>query len=519
MKKIAGKSSQKHADTHHLELRNLKPKDYDDIREAMLIVYPHLGAWPREYYLAMLDRFPEGQIGIEDNGHIVAVVLSLIVNYEMFGDHHSYKQIIGDGTLATHDPEGDVLYGIEVFVHPEYQDMRLGRRLYDARKNLCRQLNLRAVIAGARIPGFHEYADKIGPDEYIELVKRKEIRDTILSFQLANDFHVRRIIRDYIPNDVQSHGYAVLVEWNNIFYQPRKLSAVNQRKSTVRVGSVQWQMRTVKSVDELTQHIEFFVDALAGYKCDFALFPEFFNIALMGLMPQATPADAIRELALYTAPVCDAMRKLALSYNINIVAGSMPVYENSELYNVSFLMRRDGSMGSQYKLHPTPDERAYWGVRGGDRLKAFDTDAGRIGILVCYDCEFPEPARILADQGMQILMVPFWTDTKNGYQRVRLCAQARAIENECYVAITGSCGNLPKVENADIQYSQSAVFTPSDFAFPHDGVAAESTPNTEMTLIVDLDLNKLKLLHERGAVRNLLDRRRDLYRLEWRGPQ
>jgi predicted amidohydrolase len=213
------------------------------------------------------------------------------------------------------------------------------------------------------------------------------------------------------------------------------------------------------------------------------------------------------------------MRSLALSYNINIIAGSMPVYENSELYNVSYLMRRDGSIESQYKLHPTPDERAYWGVRGGDKLKTFDTDAGRIGILVCYDCEFPEPARILADQGMQILMVPFWTDTKNGYQRVRHCAQARASENECYVAITGSCGNLPKVENADIQYSQSAVFTPSDFAFPHDGVAAESTPNTEMTLIVDLDLNKLKTLHERGGVRNLRDRRQDLYRVDWLGPK
>ena len=512
-------SKPEHSDVHRLKLRNLKPEDYDDIRETMLVVYPHLGAWPRDHYLAMLQRFPEGQIGIEDNGHVVAVVLSLIVDYEEFGDHHTYKEITGGGKLSTHDPDGDVLYGIEVFVHPDYRDMRLGRRLYDARKNLCRQLNLRAVVSGARIPGYHTHADKMGPDDYIDLVKRKELRDPILSFQLANDFHVRRIIRDYIPNDAESCGYAVLVEWNNIFYQSKKPSAVNLRKSTVRVGSVQWQMRSVKSVDELMHHIEFFVDALAGYKCDFALFPEFFNIALMGLTPEESPAESIRTLAQFTEPVRDAMRSLALSYNINIVAGSMPVYENSELYNVSFLMRRDGSMESQYKLHPTPDERAYWGVRGGDRLKVFDTDAGKIGILVCYDCEFPEPARILADQGMQILMVPFWTDTKNGYQRVRHCAQARAIENECYVAITGSCGNLPKVENADIQYSQSAVFTPSDFAFPHDGVAAESTPNTEMTLIVDLDLNKLKVLHERGGVRNLRDRRQDLYRVEWLGPK
>ncbi|RZK30164.1 MAG: hydrolase, partial [Hymenobacter sp.] len=145
----------------------------------------------------------------------------------------------------------------------------------------------------------------------------------------------------------------------------------------------------------------------------------------------------------------------------------------------------------------------------------FDTDFGKIGILVCYDVEFPELSRILSDEGMKILFVPFWTDTKNAYQRVRICAQARAIENECYVAITGSVGNLPRVENMDIQYSQSAVFSPSDFAFPHDAIVAEATPNTEMTLIADLDLDLLKDLNTSGAVRNLRDRRKDLYSLGW----
>jgi predicted amidohydrolase len=119
---------------------------------------------------------------------------------------------------------------------------------------------------------------------------------------------------------------------------------------------------------------------------------------------------------------------------------------------------------------------------------------------------------------MEILFVPYWTDTKNAYLRVRRCAQARAIENECYVVISGSVGNLPQVENMDIQYSQSAVFSPSDFAFAHDAIVAEATPNTEMPLIVDLDLDKLRQLRVRGSVRNLADRRRDLYRVRWIGP-
>jgi predicted amidohydrolase len=127
--------------------------------------------------------------------------------------------------------------------------------------------------------------------------------------------------------------------------------------------------------------------------------------------------------------------------------------------------------------------------------------------------EFPELSRILADEDMEILFVPFWTDTKNAYLRVRRCAQARAIENECYVAIAGSVGNLPRVENMDIQYAQTAVFSPSDFSFPHDAIVAEATPNTETTVVVDLDLDLLKELRTKGSVRNLQQRRKDLYKL------
>ena len=145
-------------------------------------------------------------------------------------------------------------------------------------------------------------------------------------------------------------------------------------------------------------------------------------------------------------------------------------------------------------------------------MRFFNTDIGKIGILICYDVEFPELSRNLVDKGMTLLLVPFLTDTKNAYLRVRRCAQARAIENECYVAISGSVGNLPKVENMDIQYSQSAVFTPSDFAFPHDAIAAEATPNTEMTLMVDLDLDLLKELRQQGSVRNLESRREGVVR-------
>jgi len=154
---------------------------------------------------------------------------------------------------------------------------------------------------------------------------------------------------------------------------------------------------------------------------------------------------------------------------------------------------------------------------GGSKLQVFHTDCGKVAILICYDAEFPELGRRLAEQGVQIIFVPFCTDTATGYYRVRHCAQARAIENECYVVISGSVGNLPKVINMDIQYAQSAVLSPSDFAFPDKGVVSEATANAEITLITDVDLDDLKDLHVRGSVRNLKQRRKDLYRADWLG--
>ena len=501
---------------HKLHLRHLTIDDYADLKTIMDKVYPDLGgAWPKEKFRAQLEAFADGQIGIEDHGVVVAVALSVIVDYDKFGDQHTYDEITGDAYLTTHGPKGDVLYGVDVCVSPDYHGMRLGRRLYEARKELCQNLNLKSIVAGGRIPNYESHAHEMTPQVYIERVKRKELYDPILSFQLANDFDVKRVLKNYLPEDKESHGYATLLEWNNLYYDPGKAPLIGATRTTARVGCVQWQMRPLKSVEELIQQVEFFVDALSDYQCDLALFPEFFNAPLMGLEQHRTSVDAIKALASFSDEIVDSISKLAVSYNINIIAGSIPVLENDELLNVAYLCRRDGTIDSQYKIHPTPYEARAWTMHGGDKLRVFDTDFGKIGILICYDVEFPELARLQSEQDMQMLFVPFWTDTKNAYLRVRCCAQARAIENECYVAIAGSVGNLPKVDGADIQYAQSAVFSPSDFAFPHDAIMAETTPNTEMTLIVDLDLEKLNKLRNEGSVRNFLDRRRDLYQVTW----
>ena len=504
-------------DSAKIEIRNLRVKDYEELKISMIESY---NSMPQEYWSekeinTLIKKFPEGQICIVIDDKIAGCALSIIVDYGKFDDNHTYEKIIGGENFSTHTKNGDVLYGIDVFIHPEYRGMRLGRRLYEARKELCEQLNLKSIVFGGRIPNYAAHADTLTPKQYIDKVKLKEIHDPVLSFQLSNDFHVKKVIKGYLQGDHESKEYATLMEWNNIYYQKPE-SIIASKKTVVRLGLVQWQMRNFSNFNALVSQIEFFVDAVSDYQSDFILFPELFNAPLMAAYNHLNAAEAIRELSHHTEPLLEKFVDFAINYNINIITGSMPQVIGEHMYNVGYLCRRDGSYERYEKLHITPSEESAWGMKGGNGIKTFDTDCGKIGVLICYDVEFPELPRLMAEDGMNMLFVPFMTDTQNGYSRVRHCAQARAIENECYVAIAGSVGNLPKVRNMDINYAQSAVFTPSDFAFPVNGVKAEATPNTESTLIADVDLDLLKELHNFGSVRNLKDRRTDLYNLKLR---
>lgn len=496
----------------NIELVFLKIEDYEELKQAMIEAYSNMPEiyWSKDQIKKLVDNFPEGQVGIKVDNELAGCALSLIVDYSKFDEKHTYSEITGDYTFKTLNPDGDILYGIDIFIRPKYRGLRLGRRLYDYRKELCENLNLKGIIFGGRIPNYHKYSKEISPKEYIDRVRKKEIHDPVLDFQMSNDFHPSKVLKGYLEGDKESEEYAVLLEWDNIYYE-KPTQKATLKKTVIRLGLVQWQMRLYKDLDELMQQAEYFVDAVSAYRADFALFPEFFNAPLMADYNHLSESEAIRKLAEYTKKIKNHFAEFAITYNINIITGSMPELVDGLLYNVGYLCKRDGGVERFEKLHITPDETKVWGVQGGKNIKTYDTDCGKIGILICYDIEFPELSRILAKEGMDILFVPFLTDTQNGYSRVRNCAMARAIENECYVAIAGSVGNLPKVHNMDIQYAQSMVFTPCDFSFPTNGIKAEATPNSEMILIADVDIDMLRELNQFGSVRNLKDRRSDIY--------
>ncbi|WP_323814771.1 bifunctional GNAT family N-acetyltransferase/carbon-nitrogen hydrolase family protein [Cellvibrio sp. NN19] len=501
-------------EAHHIEIRHLSHQDMFELKVACNEVYPDsaLASWDEKVIGRLLTKFPEGQICVCVDGKVVGCALSLIIDYQQFGDDHSYDQITDNLKFSTHDPVGDVLYGIEVFIHPEYRGLRLARRLYAARKELCENLNLRAIIAGGRMPGYAAHAHEMNAKTYIAKVKAREIYDPVLSFQLANDFHVRKVLTAYLAGDKESKECATLIEWINVYYT-KSPKLINAERSEVRIGLVQWKMRRMDKLEELFEQMEFYVDAVSDYKSDFILFPELFSAPLMAEFNHLSFTESIRGLAIYSEAIRDKFIEMAISYNINIISGSMPLMDNEKLYNSGFLCRRDGTWERYDKIHNTPAEVRNWAMTGGQHIRVFDTDCGKIGIIICYDVEFPEYSRLLADQGMNILFVPFLTDTQSGYTRVRHCAMARAIENECYVAIAGAVGNLARVNHMDIQYAQSALFTPSDFSFPATGIKSEATPNSEMTLIVDVNMDLLKKLHSHGSVHTMRDRRKDLYEL------
>lgn len=495
-----------------LELRLLNLADYDDVVALQLKCFPSMKTWSKEQFQSQVSIFPEGQICVHYKNKLVASSSSLILDFNLYSEWHSWHEIADNGFIRNHNPNGNTLYGIEIMVDPEYRGLKLARRLYNARKELAKKYNLMRIILGGRIPGYAKHADKMSAREYVDKVIQKILFDPVLTTQTSNDFVVMRLIPNYLTSDEESKGYATFLEWTNIDYVPdttRKFIP----SIPVRICAVQYAMRMIKSFEEFATHCEFFVSVASDYKCDFIVFPEIFTTQLLSFLPNERPALAMRKLSEFTPRYLDLFTNLAIKYNINIIGGSHFTIEEDNLYNIAYLFRRNGTIGKQYKLHITQNEKKWWGVKPGNTLEVFDTDKGKISIQICYDIEFPELSRIAVERGAQMIFVPFCTDERYAYLRVRYCAQARCVENHVFVAIAGDVGNLPAVENLDIHYAQSAIFTPSDIPFTRDAIQAEATPNIETVIIDDLDLELLKRHRQTGSVLNWNDRRQDLYQI------
>ena len=508
-----------------LVVRHAREGDVPAIQKLYKKVYPGMSSYSSDQLRGQINNFPQGQFVATYEDEIVGYCATFRIAEAIAFAPHTWWQITGNGFASRHDPAGDWLYGMEVFVDPDFRGLRIGQRLYAARKALATELHLKGIVFGGRIPGYARRSKKIGsPRAYVDAVAAKNLRDSVLGFQLRNGFEIHGVLEDYLPSDTESGGHAAHLVWRDPKYiAPEPVSDRQSRRSvdTVRVSLVQYQQRRLKSFEEFAAQVEYFVDVVADYKSDFVVFPELFTLQLLSIENEQIPAsEAIAHLTRYTEPLKELLSGLAVSYNINIIGGSHPSREeNGDIRNTCYVCLRDGSIHRQDKIHPTPNERYWWHIQGGTEVSTIMTDCGPIGVNICYDCEFPELSRHLVDQGAQILFVPFCTDERQSYMRVRYCGQARAVENQMYVVLAGNVGNLPNVDNMDIQYAQSCILTPCDVAFARDGIAADTTPNVEMVAFADLRLDNLRTARHSGTVQNLRDRRFDLYRIDWRGGQ
>ncbi|MCB0352808.1 MAG: GNAT family N-acetyltransferase, partial [Bdellovibrionales bacterium] len=350
---------------HHetpLVLRNTLESDIPQLSRLQVACFPGMQNTDDEAFRNQIRVFPEGQFCIESRGEIIASCSAMIVDFDDEDEIEEYDSITSDGYISKHNQYGDTLYGIEIMVDPRYRGMKLARRLYEARKQLVREKNLKRIIVGGRIPGYAKHAHEMSVREYVELVSSRSLLDPVLTAQLANGFTISRLISSYLEDDKDSAGHATLLEWVNLDYEitPRR---ARRRPQRARVCAVQFHVRQVRDLSAFERQCEYFASSASDMKCDFLVFPESFSTELLSLFSSADPARAIRKLALHTPQLLSTMSKLAVRYDVNIIGGSLFTLEGEDLFNVAFLFRRDGTIDKQYKLRISPSEQRWWGVQ------------------------------------------------------------------------------------------------------------------------------------------------------------
>lgn len=240
---------------------------------------------------------------------------------------------------------------------------------------------------------------------------------------------------------------------------------------------------------------------------DLLVFPEYARMELAGLA--GAPAAADLEASLHAANAyaedADALiASLAEGYGVHILAGSGPVFteENERPVNQASLFGPDGYLGQQDKQVMTRFEREKWDVVAGEPLEVIETDLGKIGILICYDAEFPLLGRALVEQGAEILLCPSCTDSLAGYNRVRIGAMARALEGQCVTVQSPTVGAAHWSPAVDESVGIAGVYGPPDLGFPATGILAEGPLNTPGWTYAEVEVSAIARVRQQGAVFN-----------------
>jgi len=280
---------------------------------------------------------------------------------------------------------------------------------------------------------------------------------------------------------------------------------VSVRPAPFVAAVAQYPIERLRDWDDYARKIEQWVEDAAAQGVKLAVFPEYGAMELASLDP-ATMGDLAGSMAFVASleGKVDALhRELAVRHGMYVLAASLPVERDGEYRNAARLFSPSGGSGEQQKLIMTRFEREQWGVRAGGPLRLFDTELGRIGVLICYDSEFPLLGRALVEAGADIILVPSCTDSAAGYHRVRIGAQARALEGQCYALQSPTVGMAGWSPAVDENHGAAGIFGPPDRGFPESGVVAQGEYDRAGWVFGSVDIDKVAAVRRDGAVFNL----------------
>lgn len=270
------------------------------------------------------------------------------------------------------------------------------------------------------------------------------------------------------------------------------------------VAAAQYPLDCLADWESYATKLEQWVDEAACAGASLAVFPEYGSMELAALDPASMGdlAGSLVSVAALAEPVDALHRDLAMRFGLHILAASMP-YQRADgcFVNRARLFAPNGGIGVQDKLIMTRFEREQWLVCAGSELCLFETTLGRIGVVICYDSEFPLIGRALVEAGCELLLVPSCTDTMQGYWRVRLGAQARAMEGQMIVVQAPTVGLADWSPAVDVNRGAAAIYGPPDVGFPEDGVMAIGQEGQPCWVLGEVNLARVGAVRRHGAVR------------------
>lgn len=273
----------------------------------------------------------------------------------------------------------------------------------------------------------------------------------------------------------------------------------------LRVAAANWAVLRPASMQALADRLNAAVADAAADGARLLVFPEYGGMEAAVLSPAFRSGDLAAEIAAATAmagPWLDVHRAMARRHDVHILTGSLPVRVPGHAWPVNrcWLVAPDGSHAHQDKRIMTRFEREHWHIGAGDARRVFDTSLGTIGIAICYDAEFPLEVRDMVMAGADIILVPSCTDSPAGYHRVRLAAQARALEGQCFVIQSPTTGTAGWSEAVDVNHGAAGIFAPPDRGLPDDGVVRLGGFDQPGWVIADLDRAALHRVRQDGQV-------------------